>query len=96
MSGGAGQGFAGLGQALGGIGNAVDGVFDQQRSHSNQLLWAASAQEAAHQRLMRDAQLQGFMPDPSAKIRDVGVGKEKTFREELQAETDEWLKDIKI
>ena len=89
MSGGA-QSFGSLGQALGGIGNAVDSVFDQQRAQRDQFQWALSAQEAALARCeVQDAYREALMPKPPAH-------KETTFREQLQHETDEWLKDIKL
>ena len=88
MSGG--PSFGGLGQALGGIGNAMDGVFDQQRAQRDQFQWALSAQEAALARCeVQEAYREALTPKPPAR-------KETTFREQLQHETDEWLKGIEL
>jgi hypothetical protein len=82
VSGGAGQGFGGLGlgQSLGGIGNAFDGVFDQQL-------------RAQANQLKWPLSPQEVL---AARVPESPVQRTITFREQLQKETDEWLKGIEL
>lgn len=87
MSGGLGQ--QGLGQALGGIGNAFDGLFDSQARQNDQHHWAQLAQSESQQRFLEAARVKALVSTPDHD-------EERTFREQLQKETDEWLKPVTL
>lgn len=96
MSGGLGQGSAGLGQALGGIGNAFDGVFDQL-NRQNHMMTPEQARQAIDLRALERQQLDAMRYGMGiTNISPRKPCRELTYREQLQKETDQWLKTIAL